>query len=247
MEVHHHTHTPRKKFRHYFWEFFMLFLAVTAGFFVENQREHYIEHRREKQFMASMANDLRNDTSRLSFNIAARNERQKSLDTLISLMNLDNREIYANDIYFHAITAARTLRIRFLPNDGTMLQLKNSGAFRLVRNRKIVDSLANYDVNVRNFMRQGEVEEIIIHEYRLEAAKIFNALEYYKIIDADGTVFRPTVNLVLPKFDASLLKGWNYKTYMMYGINTANRRDARNLLRQATTLLKLLKEEYDLK
>ena len=35
MEVHSHTHTPRKKWTHYFWEFFMLFLAVTLGFFVE--------------------------------------------------------------------------------------------------------------------------------------------------------------------------------------------------------------------
>jgi len=35
MEVHAHTHTERKKWTHYFWEFFMLFLAVTLGFFVE--------------------------------------------------------------------------------------------------------------------------------------------------------------------------------------------------------------------
>ena len=247
MEVHHHTHTPRKKFRHYFWEFFMLFLAVTAGFFVENQREHYIEHRREKQFMNSMANDIRSDTARLSINIMARNEREKSFDTLIRYMNLNNRDEYANDIYYHAITAARTLRIRFLPNDGTMLQLKNSGAFRLVRNREIVDSLAAYDVSVRNFMRQGEVEESIIHSYRGEAAKVFNALEYYKITDENGAVSRPTTNLVLPKFDVSLLREWNYRIYGMYGINMASRRDGRALLKQATNLLKLLEEEYDIK
>ena len=54
MEVHTHTHTPRKKWTHYFWEFFMLFLAVTLGFFVENQREHLVEHRREKQYIRSM-------------------------------------------------------------------------------------------------------------------------------------------------------------------------------------------------
>jgi len=41
MEVHAHSHTERKKWTHYFWEFFMLFLAVTLGFLVENQREHY--------------------------------------------------------------------------------------------------------------------------------------------------------------------------------------------------------------
>ena len=28
MEVHAHSHTARKKWTHYFWEFLMLFLAV---------------------------------------------------------------------------------------------------------------------------------------------------------------------------------------------------------------------------
>ena len=48
MEVHNHTHTARKKFKHYAFKFFMLFLAVTAGFLTENLREHYEEHNRVK-------------------------------------------------------------------------------------------------------------------------------------------------------------------------------------------------------
>src|SRR5258705_368058 len=71
MEVHAHPHTVpiaigRKKWTHYLWEFFMLFLAVTAGFFVENQREHMVEHRREKEFMVSLVKDLESDTAQIS-------------------------------------------------------------------------------------------------------------------------------------------------------------------------------------
>ncbi len=51
MEVHHHPHTSRKKWTHYFWEFLMLFLAVFCGFLAEYQLEHKIEKDREKQFM----------------------------------------------------------------------------------------------------------------------------------------------------------------------------------------------------
>ena len=54
MEVHAHTHTARKKWTHYFWEFLMLFIAVFCGFLAENQREHMVEHQREKQFMLSL-------------------------------------------------------------------------------------------------------------------------------------------------------------------------------------------------
>src|SRR5436190_11702576 len=66
MEVHHHPHTERKKWTHYFWEFFMLFLAVTLGFFVENQRERLVEKRKEKQIISALYADLKKDTSNLN-------------------------------------------------------------------------------------------------------------------------------------------------------------------------------------
>jgi hypothetical protein len=58
MDVHQHSHTERKKWTHYLWEFLMLFLAVFCGFLAENQREHLIEHKREKQFIVTMLEDL---------------------------------------------------------------------------------------------------------------------------------------------------------------------------------------------
>ena len=73
MEVHHHahlasgeTHTSRKKWTHYFWEFLMLFLAVFCGFLAEYQLEHKIERDREKEYMASLYEDLKTDTLNLS-------------------------------------------------------------------------------------------------------------------------------------------------------------------------------------
>ncbi len=40
MGVHHHPHVHHsKKWKNYLYEFLMLFLAVTAGFFVENLRK----------------------------------------------------------------------------------------------------------------------------------------------------------------------------------------------------------------
>ena len=73
MEVHHHSqpsdpdiHRGRKKWTHYFWEFLMLFLAVTLGFLVENQREHYIENVRAKEFSKSLVQDLQNDTTAIN-------------------------------------------------------------------------------------------------------------------------------------------------------------------------------------
>lgn len=41
----------------------MLFLAVTLGFLVENQREHYIERVRAKDFSRALVKDLQHDTA----------------------------------------------------------------------------------------------------------------------------------------------------------------------------------------
>ena len=69
MEVHAHTHTARKKWTHYIWEFLMLFLAVFCGFLAENQREHLVEHQREKQYMRSMMEDLMLDTAEFNLRL----------------------------------------------------------------------------------------------------------------------------------------------------------------------------------
>src|ERR1700757_1082960 len=66
MEVHAHTHTPRKKWTHYLWEFLMLFLAVFCGFLAENFRETLVEKERAKQYIQSFYTDLNNDTAIIS-------------------------------------------------------------------------------------------------------------------------------------------------------------------------------------
>src|SRR5690242_16162052 len=70
MEVHHHAHSGssghRRKWTHYFWEFLMLFLAVFCGFLAENLREHKVEKERGKQYVISLYQDLKTDTSNFS-------------------------------------------------------------------------------------------------------------------------------------------------------------------------------------
>jgi chorismate mutase len=129
-----------------------------------------------------------------------------------------------------------------------MQQLKNSGAFRLIRSRAVADSIANYDVNVRNALRQSEVEETIIQDYRQAAAKVFNANIFDEMMDDNLNVIkRPQGNPALANFTLVDLQNWNYKMYSIKGINRANRRDTRLLLHQAKTLLATLKKEYDIK
>ena len=50
MEVPYQIHVyPNKKLRDYFFDFFMLFFAVTLGFIVENTREDIAKNKRGKR------------------------------------------------------------------------------------------------------------------------------------------------------------------------------------------------------
>jgi hypothetical protein len=57
MEVHHHSHHP-KKWKEYITEFLMLFLAVSLGFLAENLREGYVEKERSHELVSSFIKDV---------------------------------------------------------------------------------------------------------------------------------------------------------------------------------------------
>jgi len=151
MEVHHHSHSSRKKWTHYFWEFLMLFLAVFCGFLAENQREHFIEHRRENEFMNSMLSDLRSDTAKSNavhqtFSIVIQH-----IDSLIPLLQGEMAPPEkALNIYRHSVFLNYYNKWNY--TDRTINQLKNSGNFRLIRNKKVSDMIMDYDGYVRNFV-----------------------------------------------------------------------------------------------
>jgi hypothetical protein len=127
MEVHAHSHTPGKKWTHYFWEFLMLFLAVFCGFLAENQREHYIEHLREKQYMQSMLQDLQTDTAPMKKVYRLALIQKSQMDSLIGLGNIGPvSEESISIFYMLQGKTTRFLNIHF--EDGTSSQLKNAGA-----------------------------------------------------------------------------------------------------------------------
>lgn len=247
MEIHaRHSHeVPGKKWTHYLFEFLMLFLAVFCGFLAENQREHMVERRREKDYMINMLEDIKADTANLNRIINSRTTKDHSLDSLSHMMNSRSPRDFAKQIYFFAASIARTLPYRFVPNDGTMLQLKNSGSLRLIHKRAVVDSIIKYDVNVRNILGQWTVEEGLIEYYRTAATKIFDALAFEPMFDENlNVVGLPVNDPGFQPYSKRELYEWNYRVYGMKAINKANRRDERSLLQQALNLLQTLRKEY---
>ena len=145
MEVHHAHHpTHKKKWTEYLLEFFMLFLAVFLGFIAENIRENVVERHREKEYITSLVQNLKDDTTSLRFQISALSLKVKQMDSLVRLSKTDvtdlatlkaiTRLYFTAGIYYH----------NFKTNNATLAQLK-AGSFRLIQKDHIADSIAKYD------------------------------------------------------------------------------------------------------
>ena len=183
MEVHAHTHTERKKWTHYLWEFLMLFLAVTLGFFVENQREHFVEDQRAKEFSRSLVQDLQNDTAAIHVQKRSAGTYIAISDSLLSLSKMQLEGHTAAEFCFYTRFMYWTVPV--LWNRATFEQTKNSGSLRYFKNSQLLKKIITYDVLVNEIIAEFKdhqtrgnillplINEIIEPAYHYEFSKHF--------------------------------------------------------------------------
>ncbi|WP_373395707.1 hypothetical protein V8V91_14320 [Algoriphagus halophilus] len=127
------SNKPKEKrgWASYLKEFFMLFLAIFCGFLAENYRESLSAQKIEKEYMVSLMEDLKTDTTNLKSYISSMKERSKIMDSLALMMLSDERNQFGNQIYFLARQVFN--EEPFIYSDGTIQQLKNAGNLRLIK------------------------------------------------------------------------------------------------------------------
>ncbi len=246
MEVHAHTHTPRKKWTHYLWEFLMLFLAVTLGFFVENQREHLIEHKREKQYILTLIEDLKSDTAQLAISIDGRWEKEQMIDSLVFTLNSPGFSEQGSNIYYWTYNVLRPSR--FFPNDRTIQQLKNAGNMRLIRNMPVSDSIMAYDQQTKRLMEIISEENDIRIQFREFIKKLFDGNTLFYITDKEDPIYhRPPGNPQFVKTDKATINELIVTLHTTQHVMRVGRRAQESLKKTAAEHIVILKKEYHLK
>jgi hypothetical protein len=248
MEVHAHTHTPRRKWTHYIWEFLMLFLAVFCGFLAENQREHIVEHQREKKYAASLFEDLKKDTADYVVDIPFWERLLNRIDTL--RQEIEKPPTMRNTLLLYRMASYMRGYNNFEYHDRTIEQLKNSGNFRLIRKSVIADSLIDYDAQIKSELRDQEVQaNRIYQELSFVQNKIFSSRFYYLRSRAnaerlDSAFKKSPEDFILPdRKQPELFQYYNHLEYYA-NMNSFRLGNTKILLRKAINLINLLKEEY---
>ena len=243
MEVHHHAHTERKKWTHYFWEFLMLFLAVFCGFLAEYQLEHKIEKDREKVYMQNMLEDLRSDT--VAYAQYARNNTEvfAMIDSLIHLLKSPQRKVFIGKIYF----LARMVTLKndpLFPNERTYDQMKNSGHLRIVSKRSVSDKISSYYNSLKFISFYNENFRQRVSDYLRGMGKVFDAEILLTILIEKK---EPDASKVGPLTDnMSIINEFLTSAQYLYGIQKLIENLGTEREHKAQELITLIKKEYHL-
>jgi hypothetical protein len=144
MEVHHHpdVHHKKKKFKEYFLEFLMIFLAVTMGFFAESYREYFVNKEKEEHYIQNLISDLHADTADLNRSMHYQELQINMLGHALEIPIERLTDINTQDTFFHQIFLFYSLVPTFSPSTNAISQLK-AGGFNIMRNEDVRDSI-NY-------------------------------------------------------------------------------------------------------
>ena len=173
MEVHHHPHVEKKNFKEYFLEFIMIFLAVTLGFFAENVREGLSENTKEKEYMESMVEDLKADTSKMAQAISDWKTSNSSLDSILTYLKKEPDSYNVSQLY-HLFNENYWHFDLFKYNNKTIEELKSSGNYRLIRKKDIANQVISYDLKMKYILvQEQDVKELMVTAKNTDS-KIFD-------------------------------------------------------------------------
>jgi hypothetical protein len=157
MEVHHHPHLPhgeKKKFKEYFLEFLMLFLAVTLGFFAESLREHFTETKTAHQYLESYRNDLLENQIQFKRYDSIFNNLIPVYDSIVNIFytKRENTELPVLSKLLYG--GQRNIVITI--NNSTYQQMVSSGSMRYLKNLPLMDSIANYNDGLNSLINYND-------------------------------------------------------------------------------------------
>jgi hypothetical protein len=249
MEVHAHTHTERKKWTHYFWEFLMLFLAVFCGFLAENQREHMVEHQRAKQYATLLYDDIKVDSSTVKYQLRVLEFVNSRIDTFIHLVQkYKPEELPGGTWYYYGRFPGRYFNITF--QDATIQQLKSSGGLRYFGNSSVANAIALYDQACRNLESEINNQNLIYLEVIKWRNQLYNIFLMKEVMDLevpyskiDSFKNNPLPLLSLRKED--FIQFANVSQFRLTSNEFLYDR-YENVLKKGDSLLALLKKEYHL-
>jgi hypothetical protein len=227
--------------------FLGVFYVISCGntwIFRGNQREHYVEHIREKQFMKLMIADLQADTAMMNNILNVLEVRASNVDSMLMLLTSNpTRDEAVIKAYRYTYPALNNITFSF--NDRTITQLKNSGNYEDHKKPKVNDGIIHYWNQIDNVSQALARHMSYRTTGRELETKIYNIAEMYLKNNRHVDVSSGDINLIL--HPPGLVKEYANIVASSGIMLDALRYHITNQNKLAIELIGLISKEYHLK
>jgi hypothetical protein len=260
MEVHHSDHPGhKKKWHEYLLEFLMLFLAVFLGFLVENFREHQVEKSRTKEHMYTMVENLKFDTTKYGTALRGSLTAMKGVDSFRhQIHEAIQGRVEANKLYYYNWKYGRYYT-KAVTNASAITQLKSSGMLRMVKNDSLFSAIGEYYERAYVALEASWENAVKRRDKLMDTySMIFSYMGFDEILQRDtvmanGTdTYRNYIDGILYRNPPLQLLTEDKKSFQkLYEDQALFESVIRNYIavlrssiERATSLIRLIKEEY---
>ena len=222
MEVHHHPgdHHGPKKFKDYFLEFLMIFLAVTMGFLTENFREYITDKDHVEELAGQLTEDLKHDTASVGKLIKFEFLQIKRTDSLYQMLIQPPSQIDYRKLQDMIVSCDRM--DFFYPSTGAISTIKRELHLKKFVKTKIASYIDNYEKVVtvlQTFERRDVdylgkyVETFLSNHFTPENAAV--AVLRLQVVNGSMRNVSPA-DLVQLSVDINLIKAYNLQLVNRY-------------------------------
>jgi hypothetical protein len=232
------TEIPRfsvyKSLKDYFFDFFMLFIAVTLGFFSNNLREGIIDRNHEKEYIIRLIRDIEVDTAEIHDLVKEKKDQVVGFDTLLRLFEYNNLNPPVDELYlfsFKYLNGYDNFSVRTVTID----QMKSAGDLNLIGDKAVVDSIIFYYAGISEYDAQGEYNE-----------QLFQRIIEMRLEMFDFSVYRNPARKLSLRYPERLPELYNQILFMGSFIQ-GDRVWLRNVSANGNRLIGFLRKKYGIK
>jgi len=154
-----------KSWKSYLLEFFMIFLAVTLGFFAESYRSDLADIKKSNQLKKAIAIDMKKDIKQLEEYNAQINFILRMINRMDSLLDVNPQEVDQRDYYNTLINYS--ILYSFSVSDKSLHQAESMGFIQNYHKENLGDDILKYQY----FLKDLKYTEALITEAYMDYFK----------------------------------------------------------------------------
>lgn len=220
----------------------MIFFAVSMGFIAENIREHITDNEREKEFVKSLVEDLREDQKFFTNINEYFDNRLQMIDSVIQQLNTEFPLRSTRNFYYWSRAITRYSPV--IVNTATLDELKYGSNFRLLKKKQLAKKIIEYYNVLPNIKEYESRLSQVDWDYRHTLGEVADGKVLPEMMGINKDLHRLEYDPPLRNATRDNLAKLAYYAHGMLSIRLAVQESLKSMQQKGAVLLQEIEKEY---